>query len=888
MDPVLLATKLRMPAQGQRTLRRPRLIDALERSIRHFKLVQIAAPAGYGKTTMLVQWAHASRLPVAWLAIGADDNDLERFFRCLLTAWEEVRPGVLESPVGLLLGGMAPDREAVLSALINVATGLPEHTVFVLDDYHLIADPSIHQALTFLIDHLPPTLHLVLAGRAELPLPLARYRARGELLEFRAADLQFLPDETADFLHELRLDLADDTVMRLHAQLEGWVAGLQLVALTLQCGLTGADTLIISGRHRFIADYLRNDVLAQLPEAVRHFLLQTSILDHLCSSLCDAVTGREGSQELLESLERENLFLMPLDDSRAWFRYHHLFADVLREELNRRYPDQVAELHHRAGRWHLAHGLPEPAFQHAVAGNDPELVIQILEAYLDAKLNSGEFSLVERWLDSLPAQWQADYPLLGLARAGLLAFTGALDGCVRCVDEVEQRLLSLEREATRGQLARVTAVRCAIACFQNDLAQAETYADQALRDLAADDFFRAAVYGALGDTYRRNGRWEESRACYLRALDAGHGPTFQVQSVHAFGALADLQLRQGRLRDAAAYWRKALAGIQDRATWGSFPLPLIGWVYLRMGEILYEWNELEAANDHLAQGLARAELGGDVRAVIAAYLLAGRLKLAAGEISAAEAYLERARPLVRNAAFPDWTGRFGRLQLECWLAQNRLRAAIDWADALLHGDASEGQVESETAQLAMTRALIVKGDTPSLDRARGLLARLSATVEAQGRAGVIVEALALQALAHGRRGDHVGALAALERALRLAEPEGYVRLFTDLGLPMARLLQEARSRAVLPEYIGTLLAAFTAERLIADTSAEALPERLTPREQEVLALVAAGLTNSEIATQLVISVETVRKHVGNLCAKLGVSNRTKAVARARELDLLGS
>ncbi|NTU79848.1 MAG: hypothetical protein HGA45_10670 [Chloroflexales bacterium] len=888
MDTVLLATKLRIPALAPRTMPRPRLIDALEHSIRHVKLVQIAAPAGYGKTTMLVQWAHASRLPVVWLSLGAEDNDLERFFRCLLMAWAEVRPGIRESPVGLLLGGMAPDREAVLAAFINVAAGLPEHTVFVLDDYHLITEPSIHQALTFLIDHLPPTLHLVLAGRAEPALPLARYRARGELLEFRAADLQLLPDETADFLHTLRLELANDAIMRLHAQLEGWIAGLQLVALTLQRGLTGSDTLVLSGRHRFIADFLRDEVLAPLPEAVRHFLLQTSILEHLCGSLCDAVTGSAGSQELLETLERENLFLMPLDDSRAWFRYHQLFADVLREELHQRHPAQVTNLHRRAGRWYLAQALPEPAFQHAVAGDDPELVIQILEDYLDAKLNGGEFSLLKRWLDSLPAQWHTAYPLLGLARAGLLAFTGALDACVRCVDDVERRLSPLASEDTRGQRARVTAIRCAIACFQNDLAQAETYADRALRDLAADDSFRAAVYGALGDTYRHHGRWEESRACYLSALELGHGPTFRVQSVHAFGALADLQLRQGRLRAAAAYWRKALAGMQDRATWGSFPLPLIGWVYLRMGEILYEWNELEAANDHLAQGLARAELGGDVRALIAAYLLAGQLKLAAGEITAAAAYLERARPLVENAAFPDWTGRFGRLQLACWLAQDQLRAAVHWADALLRGEASEGPVESETAQLAMARALIVKGDAPSLDRARGLLARLVEMAEAQGRAGLIVEALALQALAHWRRGEHADAFTTLERALRLAEPEGYVRLFLDLGLPMARLLQEARSRAVLPEYSGALVAAFTRDRPSAEASAKALPEPLTPREQEVLALVAAGLTNGEIAARLVISVETVKKHVGNLCAKLGVSNRTEAAARARALDLLGS
>jgi LuxR family maltose regulon positive regulatory protein len=353
-----------------------------------------------------------------------------------------------------------------------------------------------------------------------------------------------------------------------------------------------------------------------------------------------------------------------------------------------------------------------------------------------------------------------------------------------------------------------------------------------------------------------------------------------------FGALADLELRQGRLRDAAVYWRKALVGIQDRSTWGGFPLPLIGWVYIRMGEILYEWNDLDVASDHLARGLERSELGGDVRALIAGYLLGGRLKLTAGDIAAAGEYLERAHPLVENAPFPDWIGRFERLQLEFWLAQDRLRAAVDWADEMLQGDELAGRPESEDAQLAMARVLIVKGDLPSLERGLALLERLLQAAETEGRAGVQIEALALQALAHGKRGEHTGALTALERALRLAEPEGYVRLFADLGLPMVRLLQEACSRAVLPHYVEMLLAACGGNLSIAAAAEATLPEPLTPREQEILELIAAGLTNREIAEQLVISAETVKKHTGSIYGKLGVSNRTEAATRARELDLL--
>jgi LuxR family maltose regulon positive regulatory protein len=888
MAPLLLATKVCIPPQPHGTVRRARLIDALEHGIRRYKLTLIAAPAGYGKTTLLVQWAHSSHFPSAWLSVSTEDNDLDRFLRYLLAAWEQVQPHIRESRLGLLLGGMSPDSDAALSAFINAANGVPDHTVFVLDDYHLIEDPSIHQALTFLLDHLPPTIHFVLAGRAAPPLPLARYRARHELLEFGAEDLQFLPEETADFLNRLMgLDLDLSTVAALQAQLEGWIAGLQLVALTLQRRLAGADALAVSGKHRFIVDYLRAEVLAYLPAGLRQFLLHTSILDRLCGPLCEAVTGTAGGQEMLETLERENLFVVSLDYSREWFRYHRLFAGFLHEELHRHHPDQVAELHRRAARWYLVHDLSEQAFHHAVAGEDIERVTEIAKRYVVAKLMAGEITVVQRWLESLPQAWYASHQELGLFQAAFLIFTGQFDACVLYLDEIERHGM-VQSEDMRWLVARVTALRCFIACFQNDLAGAESNAGRALQELPEeDDFgFRPGIYGALGDTYRHFGRWEEAKACYLKVLGFPHAPTFRVESVHLFGALADLNLMQGHLREADVYWRKALAGIQDQAMWGSYPLPVIGWVYIRMGEVLYEWNQLGKASDFLSRGLERAELGGDVRAMIAGYLLIGRLKLAQADSDAAVDYLERARPLMESAPFPDWIGRFDRLQLELWLAQNRLKPAADWADAMEQGDAAEGRLESELAQLAMARVLIVKGDASALERALVLLQRLMKAAKAAGRVGVQIEALALQAVAHWRRGQQAGAMTALERALRLAEPEGYLRLFADLGLPMLRLLQEARSRDVLPDYVEKLRAAFHDQESSASQAATALPEALTSREQEVLRLIAAGLTNREIAEALVVSPETVKKHTGSIYSKLGVGNRTQAAARGRELDLL--
>jgi LuxR family maltose regulon positive regulatory protein len=504
-----------------------------------------------------------------------------------------------------------------------------------------------------------------------------------------------------------------------------------------------------------------------------------------------------------------------------------------------------------------------------------------------AKLNGGELRAVQRWLEAVPAPWYSAFQVIGLAQAGLFAFTGELDACLRCIDELERNLVPVESEHARRQLAQVSAVHCAIACVQDDLAQAETYAGQALRGLLdADDPFLHLVYGALGDAYRRVGRWEEAHDCYFKVLDLPASPTYRIHSVHALGALADLELQQGHMRRAAAYWQQARTGIEQPDTWGRFPLPLIGWVYIRMGEIRYEWNALAEAGDLLAQGLARAELGGDVRALIAGYLLAGRLKLAEGDTAAAGAYLEQARPLVENARFPDWTSRFERQQLALWLAQDRLRAATRWAEEMLRDGALAGRPESEEAHLAVARVLIVQGHAPALEQALAQLTRLLLVVEVEGRAALTIEALALQALAHWHRGDHARALTALERALRLAEPEGYVRLFADLGLLMARLLQEARVRGVMPEYVEQLLRAFGAASAGLGPAERALPEPLSSREQDVLELIAAGLTNREIAARLFISAETAKKHVANICAKLGVRNRTAAAARARELDWL--
>lgn len=888
MHSSLLATKTRIPPLRHDLVLRARLSDALERGIPVSRLVLITAPAGFGKTTLLGQWAGASQHRIAWLSLTDDDNDVEPFLRDLVTAWDAMQPGIMETPVGLLLSAMAPDIDAVLSAFITVGAEVSEHTVFVLDDCHLVDRAPIYQAIAVLLEHLPPTLHFVIAARGEPLLPLARYRAHGEVLEFGAADLCFREEETRAFLNgQLPGGLSDEAVRAMQAQLQGWAAGVRLVCHAIRRRPEAARSLKISGRHRFIADYLDEEVLAALDRDTRQFLLQTSLLDQLSGDLCDATIEGCNSQQMLETLERDGLFLSALDDTREWFRFHPLFAAVLRERLQQEHAEDVARLHSRAARWFLEHAMPEQAFGHAVAGSDVVLVTRIGEDYGVIKMESGELNIVARWLGMIPEPWFATYPLLDLLRVAYLIYTGEFEASVHLLEDAEARIRRSLSQDTRENLAKVATIRCAIACFQNDLPRAEAYAAEALSGLPSDGgFYRASIYHALGETYARNAHWEQAKHTLRKALQVVHEPSARIRSVHIFGALADLELRQGHLEAASSYWSRALEVIRERDLWGCLPIPVTGWVFIRMGEILYERNRLDEARTHLGRGLELAELGGDVRSLIAGYLLRARLSLTEGDIDGAEHDLELAGPLLDRAAFSEWWGRFYRLQLELWLVQHRLRTVVQWADAQGSDDMDRSPDEPEIARLTLARALIAKGHPLDRKQATTFLRHLIEDVAARGQKGLCIEALALQALALWADGERAGALTTLERALRLGEPERFLRLFADLGLPMVRLLQEAQDRKVMPEYVRQLLDASAAGVAFGGGVSPVLPEPLSEREQDVLRVMAAGLTNREIGEELFISAETVKKHTGSIYAKLHVGNRTEAVGRARELGIL--
>lgn len=883
MKQALLASRVQIPSLPQQEVRRVRLIDKLVDGSTHYKLIHISAPAGYGKTTLLVQWASSTDAEVVWLSLSDDMDDLEHFLRYLLRAWEMVRPQIKDSEFGILLNSMSPDRTAVLSAFINVSESLSEQIVFVFDDFHLIEDSSIHEALTFLIDNLPSTYHVIVSERGESSIPLARYRGKNEMLELRVDDLRFLLPEVTGYLNDfMALELTENELLALSEKSEGWITGLRLAALTLRRDATLKEKAI-SGKQRFIVDYLYEDVLSHLDKDIQQFLLKTSILTEFCPSLCDALTGKQNAREMLEQIERENLFLVALDNNREWFRYHTLFRECLEEYFNRAYPNDVLEKHRRAANWYLAQDLPEQAFQHALATKDSEIVNKIFEGYFPVKLQSGELRVLRYWLDAIPGDWVSENPMIGLAQAGVMLFSGQFEAAIHRLAEIEQ--LARENDNMQWQAARVTAFHCFIACQQNDLIRAEKLASKALHDLPEDDLnFRHDIYGALGDTYRKSGRWQDAQDAYLKILNFKDAPIFRVQSVHVYGALADLSLRQGQLHACHNYWQKALDNIENPENRGAYSLPVIGWVYIRLGELMYEWNKLDEAERYLSQGLERAELGGDIRTLVAGYLIAGRLKLSLNDFEATFNYLEKARPHVISARFMHWTSQFERLQLELWLAQDRLRTAVNWSDKMLVDAKITERPESEISQLAMARVLIAKGDNPAIERSLSLLERLMQAAEKEGRTGIMIEGLALRSIAYWQQGYHADALIHLERALRLAESERYIRLFVDMGLSMARLLQEARTRDMMQDYVSELLKAFEVDFELSPQ--ELLPEPLTSRELDVLQLMAAGLTNPEIADELVIAAGTVKKHAANIYGKLGVSNRTEAAKKARELDLL--
>ena len=898
---VLLATKLHVPGPRPGFVARPRLAGALAGG-----LVLVCAPAGFGKTALLADWLRSGGRPVAWLSLDAGDNDPVRFWRHVVAALDRARPGTGER-VAPLLGPPPSSFEGLVTALINelAAQSGENAIVLVLDDYHLISARQVHASLAFLLEHLPPGLHLVLASRSDPPLPLARLRARGQLAELRTDDLRFTAEEAAALLRESAgAALPGTAVAALVARTEGWAAGLQLAALSLRgrsdiAGFVAA----FSGSHRYILDYLTGEVLDGLAEQVREFLLETSVLERLSGGLCDAVTGRDDGQAMLERVEQAGLFLMPLDEVRGWWRYHRLFADLLRARLQQQRPGRVAVLHRAAAAWYEEHGLADDAVGHALAAGDTAWAARLIEQHFDATLYlRSEGATAQRWLAALPAELVQTRTRLLLAQVLLAATLGRAEAMEPPLDAAERALADAAPAADEpfepsvgkaasmlGNIPALIALhRGFLAQLRGDAESTAAFASQALAELGGGERLLSSIaQGLLAAAEWLRGRLTAAEQAFVSSIAGWHSGQPISWGVYQLG---QVQRAQGRLDAAAETYQKTLDIAAESGP------PPAGPAYVGLAEVAYQRNELDSALRQVTEGIALCR-----QFLYPAPLGTGLVTLAwirqaqddpGGALEAmAEAELAGLGPGVTGLLNPVPAQRARLL-----LAQGDVAAAARWTKERGLGPGDEPGYPREPEHLVLARVLLAQ-DRPA--QALMLLDRMLAAASGQGRTGSVIEIGALRALTLAACGDTGGAVDALARALALGCPQGYVRVFADEGAPMAALLgrlvaaQKAeRAADVPPGCLAKVLQAFGGKHdpqgagRGAVAAVPGLVEQLTAREQEVLVLLAEGMPNPRIAEQLVVTLDTVKKHVSHLLGKLGAANRTEAVTRARQLGLI--
>jgi LuxR family transcriptional regulator, maltose regulon positive regulatory protein len=899
----LLETKLHVPRWRRSLVARPRLSERLSRGTES-ALTLVSAPAGFGKTTLLAEWLAVAAVggrSVAWLSLDQRDNDPALFWTYVVAA---LNTGAPTGGAGALahLQAPQPPNEAGLVALLNDLDAISDDVVLVLDDYHVIDARDVQDGMAFLLEHLPPQIHLVIASRTDPPLPLARLRGRGELAEIRAADLRFTPSEAAAYLNEVMgLVLTAADVAALEGRTEGWIAALQLAALSMQ-GREDTAAFIdgFAGDDRYIVDFLAEEVLQRQPEHVQHFLLQTSILDRLSGPLCDAVTGQDGGKAKLTALERGNLFLVPLDDRRQWYRYHQLFADVLHARLLDEQPHDVPELHRRASGWLEKNGERSEAIRHALAAADFERAADLVELAIPAMRRSRQEAAVHRWLELLPDEVVRARPVLRVGFAGALLSRGELDGVEGRLRDVERwleapspsaEMVVVDDEEFRRLPERIELYRAALALTQGDGPGTVRHARRVLDLAPADEHLgRAGAAGLMGLAFWASGDLEAGHSAYAECMAglrrAGHiADTFGCAI-----ALADIRLVQGRLGEAMRTYEQAL---QSASEPGGPVLRGTADMHVGMSEVHRERDDLPAAAQQLLRSQELGEHMGLPQNRHRWRVAMARVRQAEGDLGGALDLLNEAERFYVSDFFPN-VRPIPALRARVRVAQGELGEALGWARerGLSVDDDLSYLREFEHITLArvlLARHVAERAERPVHDAAR-LLERLLRAAEEGQRTGSVIEILVLQALARQARGDVPAALASLQRALTLAEPEGYVRIFADEGLPMASLLSAfskqgaAAKQGITPNYVRRLLAAVNKTE---DSTpvAQGLIEPLSERELEVLRLLGTDLGGPEIARELVVSLNTVRTHTKNIYAKLGVNNRRAAVRRARELDL---
>jgi LuxR family maltose regulon positive regulatory protein len=943
MSTPILRTKIYIPQPRADLIPRPQLTAHLEAGLSG-KLTVISAPAGFGKTTLLSEWIHQkttagsklgdgkSRLSsVAWLSLDEADNDLVRFLAYLIAAlrtipeFEAVNIG--ESLLGKSQSPGVGKEESqsittLLTELINEITiHRPAAFILVLDDYHLITTEKIHDALAFLVENLPPNMHLVIAARADLPIHVARLRGSGLMNELRLAELRFTTTEAAAFLNQvMNLNLETDDIRALHRRTEGWIAGLQMASLALRAKTTtqGSENIHqfiqdFTGSNRYVLDYLVEEVLQEQSDQVQSFLLKTSILNRLSASLCDALSVESqddmipltqpqaaliNSQEVLEYLDHANLFLIPMDDQREWYRYHRLFADLLRQRLRQEYPKLGGILHHRASEWYECHGFIEPAIDHALAGDDFERAAVLIDENIESSLMRGEIPTALRWLEALPEDLVFAKQRLCLYYAWTLMLTG------RSLGEIETQLAKIRAndDFTSGGVA---SLRGFLAIFQLRLENAVSHAQQALALLPQGATFMRGIaewiisYVSLmdDDPHSRNVMLNE-----LLQVSQELGNT--MIAIWTLAQIARLHIHAAELREAEQIYQRALALASDDQ--GKL-LPIAGAAQIGLAKIYFEWNQLDTALTYLKVGIDNSLRWREI-AAMDGYLTLSRLRQTRGDFDEAQAALDQAAMIALKFDAADWDDQYVAMyQARLLVSQGKLQAAIlalqdqEKEIEALPGDGAGFESKySKTMldhlQITLANALILQGNP---DQALSLLEPVLRNMVERQRIDYTIEIQTLQAMAYQIRGDIPNAIARLENALGLAEPGGYLRIFLDRGEALFSILSQIDPNVPVGPYAARIMREF--ERASGDQQVASQDERkptlvkqpeatlmdpLSERELEVLWLLQTNLSTPEIADELVIAVSTVRTHIKNIYSKLGVHSRTEAVDRAKDLDFI--
>jgi LuxR family transcriptional regulator, maltose regulon positive regulatory protein len=885
----LLQTKFYVPSTSSKQVSRPRLTDLLNSGMDK-TLILVSAPAGYGKTTLVSKWLKEAGISAAWLSVDVGDNDPARFLQYLITAVQSITPGIGNDLLDMLQRAQPAQYENVINFLANELASISDPFVLVLDDFHVIHNEVVLNIIYYLIEHLPSRKHLVILTRIDPPLPLSRLRVRNQLADIRADQLRFTSDEIAVFLNDVMgLTLSANDLSAMETRTEGWISGLQLAALSMQsCKDIHGFVSAFTGSHHYIMDYLVEEVLKAQPRNVGAFLLQTSILDHMCGPLCEAVidaatTGPVNGQEILESLEKMNLFVIPLDDERRWYRYHHLFADVLRKRLEHQFPHLLTGLHRRASQWYEQNGLTFEAIQQAIVANDKDRAAQLIEGNGCFLLTTGEMTTLLNWTDAIEFQPEI-HPWLAILKAWALALTGNLNRVEPTLRVPEQVLSSLEpTDEVKTMLGTIATARAHCANSQGDTRSAAELAQRALEklpDCSSICSVRSLATLILGDASWINGDLDHAAHAYAEAIRIGREAGNLPMVIIANSNLADVLMEQGQLYRAADIYNQSL---QMAVRPDGQRSPMAGSIYAGLGRLSYENNRLDDAAQNIHRCIDLCRQWGDLNLQAVACAMLARLEQVRGNLEEAQKAMRSAEQLADKHSLSPRQSILVKSDLaRVWLAQGNLERL----SLFIHksGLAIDDDIPSkrEPEYVILLRGLLAQREYAD---SLALSQRLLQKAETGKRMGRVIEVLVLQALIFQGRKDLDQALAVLKRALVLAKPERYIRTFIDEGEPMIRLLHLTRSRQIETQYVTDLLNAIQKDSGVKQPPLQLLNEPLTTREVEVLKLIESGCSNQEIAGKLVISIATVKRHISNIYTKLDVKTRTQAVGIGKELKL---